>query len=48
MEKHVTNPGVPTNDRKLLAVVVRFATLAALVQVGIMIAVLLVGWLTGW
>jgi hypothetical protein len=48
MEKHVTNPGVPTNDRKLLAVVLRFAGIAALVQLGLLIAVLLVGWLTGW
>ena len=48
MEKHVTNPSEQTNDRKLLAVVLRFAGSAALVQLGMLIAVLLVGWLAGW
>ena len=36
------------DDRKLLAVVVRFAGIAALVQLAILIAVLLVGWFAGW
>ena len=36
------------NDQKLLASVVRFAGIVALVELGIMIAVLLVYWLAGW
>ena len=36
------------DDRKLLAVVVRFAGIAALVQLAILIAVLMVGWFAGW
>lgn len=48
MEKHVTVPREQMNDRKLLAVVLRFAGIAALVQLGIMIAVLLVCWFAGW
>jgi hypothetical protein len=36
------------NNRKLLAGVGRFAGVAALVELGIIIAVLLVCWLAGW
>ena len=48
MEKPVTIPGEQTNHRRLLAVVVRFAGIVALIELGILIAVLVVGWLTGW
>ena len=48
MEKNVTVPNEQSNDQNLWGFVLRFAGMAVLVQVGILIAVLLVGWLTGW
>ena len=40
MEKHVTVPIEQMNDQKLLAAIGRFARMAALLELGIVIAVL--------
>ncbi len=48
MGKHITNPNEQRNDQKLWAIALRFAGIVTLIQLGILMAVLLVGWLTGW
>ena len=48
MEKPDTIPSEQRANQKLWAIVLSFAGMAALVQLGILVAVLLVGWLTDW
>ena len=48
MEKPTTDPNEQKKNQKPRAIVLRFVSIAALVQLSILIAVLLMGWLTGW